>query len=197
MGEDFAFCVCSELLQRSESGHLPPGLADGLAEAVRDLTLPDTPPVLESGSAGYGASMETILVIVTGLLAIGPAIEQNLKSWPSIGRRAEQALRKLRNQGHVLVAEPVALSMLVAEMERRGIPVGDARLLASHVIPVRNTSVIAEAASRFRAHPDRYYVFILRDDDDDTHVAVCRSTGAIESVERLVTGNYMEYAGLS
>ena len=40
-------------------------------------------------------------------------------------------------------------------------------------------------------------MFIVQDDNHDTHVAVCRSTGVIESLERLVTGNYMEYADLS
>lgn len=180
----------------SDPERMPPDALADMRSALDELGGPSGSVSFEHGCMGYGASLETVIAVVTGLLAAGPLIEQNLRAMERIGSRVRRVLRKLREHGSVLVSEPVALSMVMNEMQGRGISLASARLIASHVIPVANYSVPPEAIGSFRAHPERYYLFVLQDDRDDTYLVICRSTGAIEDLRRLPTGNYMEYAGI-
>ena len=197
MSDDFAFCISSESLQMSYPASMRPGALEDLRKDVLDeLGVTPSSVSLQSGCQGYGASMETVIAVVTGLLAVGPLVEQNIRAWERLGDRTHRAVRRLRQHGSVRVSEPVALSMVIHELSGRGISLTRARLLASHVIPVANYSLRPAAVGDFRAHPDRYYIFILRDDKEDTYLVTCRSSGAIEDLRRLPTGNYMEYGGI-
>ena len=196
MSDDFAFCITSESLQLSGPGRMPPDALADLRSALDELGGPSDSVSFEHGCMGYGASLETVIAVVTGLLAAGPLVEQNIRAMERIGARVRRVVHKLREHGSVLVSEPVALSMVIHEMQGRGIPLARAKLMASHVIPVANYSVPPDLVGSFRAHPERFYLFVLRDDRDDTYLVTCRSTGGIDDLRRLPTGNYMEYAGI-
>ena len=176
---------------------IPADLQDELFEDLRELEVAASDVRLEIGSAGYGAEILTVLEVVGGILAIGPLIDQNLTAWPRIGRRLARVLSKQRGHGYgVSVSEPAALALALAEMEKRSIAVSGAELVASHVLPVAASSIPADLVGSISRQPDRYYLFVLRLDDGDTYVVTARSSGDIEEIQRLPTGDFMEFAGL-
>jgi len=200
VNEDFAICVSSEArLQRVDQERaIPPELADELLSDLEDLGVPSSEVRLEMGSAGYGAEVLTILTIVTSLLAMGPLVEENLSAWPSIGKRIARVMGRLRGKEYnVMVSEPVALALAISELSESGISVEGARLVASHVLPVRGGSISKEMITSFQRQPDRFYLFIVCTADDDTHVVIARSSGEVEEIRRLPTGSWLEYYGIT
>ena len=199
MEEDFAICVSSEpRMQVIGPGEgIPEGLQAELLEDLRELDVEPSEIRLEIGSAGYGAEILTVLEVIGGILAVGPLLEQNLSAWPRFGKRLVRVLSRQRDKGYwVSVSAPAALSLVLADMDDRGIDVHSARLVASHVLPVAGSSIPEELIGTLKRQPDRFYLFVLRVEDGDHHVVIARSSGDIEARHRLPTGDFMEYAGV-
>lgn len=199
MSEDFVICIGSEpRMQTLRYGEgIPSDLERELLEDLSELGIDSSEIRLEMGSAGYGAEILTVLEIIGGLLAIGPLIDQSLTAWPSIGKRFVRVLTRQRGKGYgVSVSEPVALALALAEMEKRNVHVSAARLVASHILPVAGSSIPGELIGSIARQPDRYYLFVLRTENGDTYVVTARSSGDIEEIRRLPTGDFMEYAGI-
>lgn len=197
MNEDFAISVSSEQLQVLDQGVVPPDLAEKVREDLRDLGVPSSEVSLETGSTGYGSEAVTLLVVVAGIFFLGKRIDENVAAWANMGGRVRRVMDRLRKKhGSVAVSEPVALTLALEEMSDRGIPLEGIQLVASHTLPVANGSLPAESVNSFRRQPERFYVFILRTEDQDTYLLCSRSSGALEEIRRLPTGDWLEYGGI-
>jgi len=197
--EDFAICITAEpFMQAIGPGEgVPEELKDELLEDLRELGAEPSQIRLELGSAGYGAEITTVLEIIGGVLAVGPLIDQNLAAWPRIGKRLFRVLFRQRGKGyHVSVSAPAALSLILAEMDDRGIDVRGIHLVASHVLPVAASSIPDDVIATIGRQPDRFYVFVLRTQSGDHYVVIARSSGDVEVMHRLPTGDFMEFAGV-
>ena len=91
---------------------------------------------------------------------------------------------------------PAALSLVLAEMDDHEIDVHGVHLVASHVLPVVASSIPDELVNSIKRQPDRFYVFVLRTQNGDHYVVVARSSGDVEVMQRLPTGDFMEFAGV-
>jgi len=199
VSEDFVICVCSEerLHTVDQLQVIQPAIADELLADLEDLKVGSSDVHFEIGSMGYGAQMVTVLAVVTSILALGPLIEQNLSAWPRIGKRVARVVGRLRGKGYnVNVSEPVALALALKELEDNGTSVEGAQLLASHVLPVQGSSIPQEMIATIQRQPDRFYLFVVRTQDDDTFVFIARSSGKVEEIRRLPTGDSLEYYGI-
>ena len=194
MDERFVLSISGERFQTLEPGSIPSNISEGLLGDFEDLGVSSSELRLETGSAGYGAEVLTILVVVTSLLAMVPLVEENLSAWPSIGKRIARVMSRLRGKQYaVQISEPVALALALKELSEIGTAVEGAHLVASHVLPVQGSSIPKEMTANFGRQPDRFYVFIVRTADDDTYVITARSTGEVEEIRRLPTGHWPEY----
>jgi len=194
VGEDLIFCVTGEGLRLTDAGTIPPSLADEIRKVMEDLDVSPSDIHLKTGVAGHGAQVLTILAIVSGVLALGPLVKDNLEAWPAVGRRIARAMQQLRGKRYgVMVSEPAALALALKELEDMGVSLEGAVLAASNVLPTVPRWTDSDRARAFKEHPERYYLFIIVTEENDTHVVIERSTGEIELIKQLLTGNWLEF----
>jgi hypothetical protein len=156
---------------------------------------------LSLGSAGYGADAITVFAAITGAAALvasvfsqGKDIDANLAAWRSIGRRIQTALPRLAAKyGDVSISEPAALALCIQLLHERDIGSAGLKLLSHATTPVANGSLSEGCVDEFRFQPDRFYVFVFRDSNQDTYTVTLRSSGRVESITRLPTGDWLEY----
>lgn len=194
MGEDLIFCVTGEGLRLTDAGTIPPSLADEIRKDMEDLDVSPSDIQLETGVAGHGAQVLTILAIVSGVLALGPLVKDNLEAWPAIGRRIARAMGRLRARRYgVMISEHAALAVALKELEDSGVSLEGAVLITSDVLPTVPRWANSDEARAFETHPERYYLFIIVTEENDTYVVIERSTGEIDLMRQLPTGNWLEF----
>lgn len=198
MTEDFAISLVSEELQVLSSKQIPSALADHVRKDLGGLGVPLSEIAIETGSAGYGAEVLTLIAIITAAFLAGKQLDEGLSAWANIGRRALKVVEELRGKyGSVALSEPVALAIALEELSSRGVPLGGMSVIASHTLPVAKGVIPPELVTEFRHQPDRFYVFVLQSEDRDSHLICMRSSGEILEVRRLPTGDWREYLGFS
>lgn len=196
MDEGVILCLSGESFLTLKPGELPQDLVAELMDDLAELGAPSSSVRFEQGTQGHAAEGATVLAIITGLLSIGPAIELNLRAWPAVGKRLRRTLRGLRKKGYsTSVSQPASLALALEDLDRRGVLTDADTLLASHVIPVQGSSIPENLRDSLRRQPDRFYLFVVRTEDQNTHVIVTRSSGALEHHLRLPTGDWTEYYG--
>lgn len=194
MGEDLIFCITGEGLRLTDAGTIPPSLVDEIRNDMEELDVSPSDIQLEIGVAGHGAQVLTILAIVSGVLALGPLIKDNLEAWPAIGRRIARAIGRLRDTRYgVMISEPAALAVALKELEDSGVSLEGAVLMTSDVLPTVPRWTDSDRARSFEKHPERYYLFIIVTEENDTYVVIERSTGEIELIKQLLTSNWLEF----
>lgn len=176
--------------------------ADFRERVVRDLADLDDPQriIVRQGSVGYGADTITVVAVLTGLSALflsGKSIEENFDAWMRIGTRLQAALKRLRARvGAVSVSEPAAMALALDAVLQADEGVQLSEVSGSHTFPVRNGSLAECIQNDFAHQPDRFYVFLFRTVAGDAYVVGMRSTGQVEFLHRLPTGDWMEIFGV-
>lgn len=194
MGEDLIFCVTGEGLRLTDAGTIPPSLADEIRKVMEDLDVSPSDIHLKTGVAGHGAQVLTILAVVSGVLALGPLVKDNLEAWPAMGRRIARAIGRLRDRRYgVMISEPAALAVALKELEDSGVSLEGAVLMTSAVLPAVPRWTDSDRARAFEKHPERYYLFTIVTEENDTYVIIERSTGEIDLMRQLQTRRWLEF----
>lgn len=196
MNEELAFSFTADEAHTWDDDRVPEEFARQVIDELHRLGISPADIELKTGSAGYGADALTVIAVISGLVALPVTLRESAAVLVSLGKRIRKAVSSLRAkyQG-VSISEPAAFVLAVVHIAENLDLEGEVILLASQVIPVRNSSLGAGYELDFRYQPDRFYVFILQDSSGNTYVVALRSNGVFEFVHRLPSGNWREYQG--
>lgn len=193
--EDFAISFASEELQLLCEHGIPDELVEDLLADFRELRELDSNVRLETGRGGYGAEILTLVVIFGAVFLSGKRIDENFAAWANMARGIGRTLARLRHKkrGAIAVSEPVALALAIEELSNREVSLDGFSILTTLTIPVAKSVVPPELVNDFRYQSDRFYLFVFRTGEGDAYVVLLRSSGEIEEVRKLPTGNWTEY----
>ena len=132
---------------------------------------------------GYGADSVAIGITLTAIasaLLAGKKVEENLDAWLRLGRRLQDALRRLRKRGvKVAVSQPAATALVLAKLADDTPDLASIELLNVTVAAIENRSLTPAAAASFLEHPDRYYIFTVRRDGSRLDVICMSAVGQV------------------
>jgi hypothetical protein len=199
--EPFALTISAEALFEDDAGEFGENAQAQLRTELADLDLHGSDIEFDVGSAGYGADSILAVVVLTGLAGLfmaGKKIEDNLDAWVRLGTRFRKFLRRLsKSHRGVSVSQPVALALVIARILEVYPNVNCVEVAGAHLVPVANPNLSSAFLHNIKYQPDRVYVFVLVTSAGDTLVAAIRSSGGIEFLQRLPTGDWLEYFGVS
>jgi len=191
--EDFALSFVDNEVESDARSRPTSRYADEIMRELAPLSEPKKTH-LEVGSAGYGADAITVIAILAGLFLRSKDINDALDAWPELGHKLKRAVEALRaKHGRVSMSEPAALLWAVELLKERDVATDQLQVLSAVTIPVVNRSLNQKYLRDFRFQPDRFYVLTFRDGAGDAWVVTLRSTGELESIQRLPAGNWQEY----
>lgn len=202
MDEEFALVITDNDAGADPGERPAPQEAEEILSRLRGLA-DDSQVELTVGSAGYGADWITVTAAVTGaatllvtLFAQGTTLRDNIAAWRDIGVELRAAIARLKDKYlDVSLSEPAARVLAVSMLLERDIGLDGLELLSHTTVPLPNSGLTRDQLANFRYQPDRFYVYVFRDMIQDAYVVTLRSTGQVESIQRLPAGDWCEYHG--
>jgi hypothetical protein len=168
-----------------------------VCDDFRDLDVSAEQISITSTTTGYGAAGLTVLVAIGGVFFLGKRIQENIDAWLDLGAKLQAVVKKLHaRHGEALLSEPAALALALRLLEEGGHSLKNAELMDSECFPVHNGVIPAPMVEKFSSQPDRFYLFAFEDGNSDVLIICLRSSGEVEFIHRLPTGNYLEYFGV-
>ena len=181
-----------------EDGDFSPAVIESVRAAIAELEDTGVRWNHEVTEVGRGASGIALLLTLGGIFLAGKKIDENVDAWLRIGSRLTSVIQKLIRLGFPPnLSEPAAAVLAMKAVIDKEPIVRSVRLLTSSLHVVNPVTWHESVHRMFRHVPERYYVYAVATDTDNTHIVCMRSDGRTEFHQILLTGNWHAYLGLS